>query len=76
VGRTNPDPGARKTAYQDIARQINKDLPFIYIAEITWSTFFKSNVHGVVDWTFPDGSKGVTYTSGGVQRFGNWFVSK
>jgi len=76
TGRTNPDPAVRKQAYQDIARQLNKDLPFIYIAEIPWSTFFKSNVHGVVDWTFPDGTKGASYTTGGVQRFGNWFVSK
>ena len=70
------DPAARKTAYQDIARQLNQDLPFIYIADISWSTFYKSNVHGIVDSTLPDGSKGVDYTSGGVQSFGHWWVSK
>jgi len=76
TGRVSADPAARKAAYQDIARQMNKDLPFIWIADISWSTFFKTNVHGVVDWTFPDGTKGVTFTSGGVQRMGNWFISK
>ena len=76
IGRTSSDPAARKAAYQDIARQLNKDLPFIYIADISWSTFFKPNIHGVVDWTLPDGSKGVSYTSGGVQHFATWFISK
>jgi len=76
VGRTSSDPAARKAAYQDIAREINKDMPFIWIADISWSTFFKPNIHGVVDWTLPDGSKGVAYTSGGVQHFGTWFISK
>jgi peptide/nickel transport system substrate-binding protein len=75
-GRTNPDPSVRKAAYQDIARQINKDLPFIWIADISWSTFYKPNINGVVDWTLPDGSKGVNYTSGGVEMFGHWWLSK
>ena len=76
TGRTNPDPAARKAAYQDIAKQINKDLPFIWIADISWSTFYKPNVNGIVDWTLPDGSKGVDYTSGGVQWFAHWWLSK
>jgi len=75
-GRTSADPAVRKAAYQDIARQMNKDMPFIWIADISWSTFFKSNIHGVVDWTLPDGAKGVSYTSGGVQWFSHWFISK
>jgi ABC-type transport system substrate-binding protein len=75
-GRVSSDPAVRKAAYQDIARQINKDMPFIWIADISWSTFFKSNVHGVTDWTLPDGSKGVSYTSGGVEMFAHWFISK
>ena len=75
-GRTSSDPATRKAAYQDIARQENKDLPFIWIADISWSTFYKPNIHGVVDWTLPDGSKGVNYTSGGVEQFAHWWVSK
>lgn len=76
TGRTNPDPAARKVAYQDLARQINVDLPFIYIADISWSTFYKSNIHGVVEATLPDGGPAVDYTSGGVQTFAHWWVSK
>ncbi|MDQ1395882.1 MAG: peptide/nickel transport system substrate-binding protein [Acidimicrobiaceae bacterium] len=75
-GRTSADPAVRKAAYQDIARQINKDLPFIWIADISWSTFYKPNINGVVDWTLPDGSKGVSYTSGGVEWLSHWFISK
>ena len=66
----------RKQAYQDIARQMNKDMPFIWIADISWSTFYKPNINGVVDWTLPDGSKGVDYTSGGVEMFSHWWLSK
>jgi peptide/nickel transport system substrate-binding protein len=75
-GRVSADPAIRTAAYQDIARQINKDLPFIWIADISWSTFYKPNINGVVDWTLPDGSKGVDYTSGGVEWFSHWWVSK
>ena len=75
-GRISADPAARKAAYQDIARLMNKDLPFIWIADISWSTFYQPNIHGVVDWTLPDGSAGVNYTSGGVQQLGHWWMSK
>ena len=75
-GRVSSDPAVRKTAYQDIARQMNKDMPFIWIADISWSTFYKPNIHGVVDWTLPDGQKGVSYTSGGVEFLYHWWMSK
>jgi peptide/nickel transport system substrate-binding protein len=74
-GRVTADPAIRLAAYQDIARQINKDLPYIWIADIAWSTFYTPNIHGIVDWTLPDGSKGVNYTSGGVQMISHWWMS-
>ncbi len=74
-GRTSADPAVRKQAYQDIARELNKGLPYIYLAEYSFSTFYKPNIHGVVDWTLPDGAKGVNYTSDGIQRFANWWVA-
>jgi len=76
TGRTSSDQSVRKQAYQDIAREMNKDLVNIWIADISWSTFYKPNIHGVVDWTLPDGSKGVSYTSGGVELLYHWWKSK
>jgi peptide/nickel transport system substrate-binding protein len=64
TGRTNPNEAARVAAYQDIARRLAIDVPFIWTNEAVWQIAFKPNVHGVTTWTLPDGSPGVDHTLG------------
>jgi ABC-type transport system substrate-binding protein len=63
-GRTDPNDADRLAAYQDIARRLAVDVPFIWLDEAVWQIAMKPNVHGVTTWTLPDGSPGVDHTLG------------
>jgi ABC-type transport system substrate-binding protein len=63
-GRTSPNDADRVAAYQDIARRLAVDVPFIWTNEVVWQIAMKPNVHGVTTWTLPDGSPGVDHTLG------------
>ena len=65
-GRTSADPAVRAAAYEDIASQFGKDVPFVWLQETVWTIAAKNSVHGVLDWTLPDGSAGVDHTIGGA----------
>ena len=65
-GRTSPNEADRTAAYQDIAKQFAKDVPFVWYDESLWQVASKKNVHGILDWTLPDGSAGVDHTIGGL----------
>lgn len=65
TGRTSADDAARKAAYQDVAKQFTKDVPYIWLDESLWQIAAKKAVHGVNTWTLPDGTPGVDHTIGG-----------
>ena len=65
-GRTSSNEADRVAAYQDIAKQFAKDVPYVWLDETLWQVASKKNVHGILDWTLPDGSPGVDHTIGGL----------
>jgi peptide/nickel transport system substrate-binding protein len=67
TGRTSADPAVRKAAYQDIAKQFAKDLPFIWTVQAVWAVASKSNVGGIDGDKLPDGTAVLTPTGGHVQ---------
>jgi peptide/nickel transport system substrate-binding protein len=67
AGRTSPDPAVRKAAYQDIAKQFAKDLPFIWTVQTVWAVASKPTVGGIEGAKLPDGTDALTPTGGLVQ---------
>jgi peptide/nickel transport system substrate-binding protein len=65
-GRTSPNQSDRLAAYQDIAKRFAVDLPFLFTNETVWQIASKPNVHGIVDWTLPDGTPGIDHAVGGL----------
>ncbi len=66
-GRTSTDSATRIAAYQDIAKQFGKDIPYIWTDESLWALAFNKKVQGVLEWTMPDGSPGAdNLTVGGL----------
>ena len=65
-GRTSSNEADRTAAYQDVAKQFAKDVPYVWLDETLWQVASKKNVHGILDWTLPDGSPGVDHTIGGL----------
>jgi len=65
-GRTSADPATRAAAYEDIASQFAKDVPFVWTNETVWTIAAKTNVQGILQWTLPDGTPGVDHTIGGA----------
>jgi peptide/nickel transport system substrate-binding protein len=67
TGRSSTDDATRIAAYQDIAKQFGKDIPYIWVDESLWAIASKPNVQGILDWTMPDGSPGAdNLTIGGL----------
>jgi peptide/nickel transport system substrate-binding protein len=53
--RLAADSAQRKSLYTDIASQLNKDLPYLWITEIEWAVASKPNVEDVDRATSPGG---------------------
>jgi ABC-type transport system substrate-binding protein len=56
-GRTSTDPATRAAAYQGVARQLNKDLPYIWQDRATWAIVANSSVQNWNNPTTPAGAK-------------------
>ena len=56
-GRTSTDPTVRATAYQQVAKRLNKDLPYIWQDRATWAIVARSNVQNCNNPTTPEGGK-------------------
>ncbi len=56
-GRTQTDPAVRAAAYQGIAKQLNKDLPYIWQDRATWAIVSRPNVQNWNNPTTPEGAK-------------------
>lgn len=66
-GRSNPDEATRKAAYATVQRRLRADLPFIWIDHLTTNAVIAGpKVHGLRQYTFPDGSIGKPMMSGVV----------
>jgi peptide/nickel transport system substrate-binding protein len=66
-GRTSHIQRERQLDYIAVARQLDKDLPYIWLNHTVWSVGASNSVHGLDATTLPDGSKTDAVTSG-VQR--------
>lgn len=66
-GRTSHIEKQRQLDYITVARQLDKDLPYIWLDHAVWSIGVNNSVRGLDDTTLPDGSKTDPVTSG-VQR--------
>ena len=56
-GRTSTDPAIRAQAYQNIAKQLNKDVPYIWNDRATWAVVANSKVQNFNGPTTPSGAK-------------------
>jgi len=74
-GRSSTNEADRTAAYQDIARRFAVDIPYLWLGEAVWQVGTKKNVHGLFDWTLPDGSPGVDHTLGGLFLMSHVWVS-
>jgi len=75
-GRHNPDPEARKQAYQRVAKQFAQDVPYVWIGTTVWSVSSKPKVNGVTTWKLPDGSDGLDTLLAGRFLMSHVWVSK
>jgi len=57
TGRRSPDPQTRAQAYQQVAQQLNKDLPYIWNDRATWAIVADSRVQNWNNPTTPAGTK-------------------
>ena len=64
----------RKLAYITVARQLAKDLPYIWLNDTVSAIGAPNNVHGFDQTTLPDGTKTDAATSG-VERLGQIWMS-
>ncbi len=74
VGRTSDKPFERKLAYITVARQLAKDLPYVWLNHTVWAIGARNNVHGFDQTTLPDGTKTDAATSG-VERLGQIWLN-
>jgi ABC-type transport system substrate-binding protein len=75
-GRTSFDADARAEAYQTVARRFGDQVPFLWISENVWTLATAEDVHGVLDWTLPDGSAGFDSLLSGRFLVGHAWMSK
>jgi ABC-type transport system substrate-binding protein len=64
AARTTADAGQRRTAFEDITAQLNKDLPYLWTAQVIWAVAASPRVHGVDTPTLPDGKPALALCSG------------
>jgi peptide/nickel transport system substrate-binding protein len=56
-GRTSTDPTVRATAYQNVAKRLNADLPYIWQDRATWAIVARSNIQNWNNPVTPEGAK-------------------
>jgi peptide/nickel transport system substrate-binding protein len=67
VGRTNPDPAARKEAYATVQERLREQVPFIFVDHLnTGAIVARTKVHGIGEHVLPDGEKGLPLTGSPV----------
>jgi peptide/nickel transport system substrate-binding protein len=74
VGRTSDQKYERQLAYITVARQLAKDLPYIWLSHTVWTVGARNDVRGFDDTTLPNGEKTNAVTSG-VERLGQIWLA-
>lgn len=73
--RENVDFTTRYEAVEEISRVTSELVPYIWNVGTPTLVGYRDDVHGIPDWTFPDGTPG-TGTPGSVARFTHTFIAK
>jgi peptide/nickel transport system substrate-binding protein len=75
TGRTSSDQATRVAAYEEVAKRMAVDLPYIWLSGIISDVSSAPNVHGLVTSTLPDGTPGFDAGPTGFQPWHLWFGS-
>ena len=74
-GRTNPDPKARIAAYQEVARRLAADVPYIWTGRDLGAAASTSRVAGWGDGiTLPDGGRAAPLTGSNIWLTETWLT--
>ena len=71
-GRTNPDPGARKQAYEELNRRFASQFYDVWAWYTDWAVATRPNVRGVLGPALPDGTKPYPILAGMHPTVGLW----
>jgi peptide/nickel transport system substrate-binding protein len=66
TGRSNPDPAARTSAYQTIAKQLGSDIPYLWLNRSVWIVAAKPTVMNFNGPSLPDGGKALGFLGGEI----------
>jgi len=75
TGRQSTNQQARAQAYQQLARQMNEDLPYIWNDRATWAVIAASEVQNWDNPTTPTGAKAAGMTVGTIWPTQVWLES-
>ena len=75
TGRTSSNQATRVTAYQDLVKRFDADLPYIWISGILTDVSSNSKVHGIDQSMLPDGTTGFDHGPTGFQPWHLWLSS-
>jgi peptide/nickel transport system substrate-binding protein len=74
-GRTNPDPEARRKAYEEVNRQFGREAYNLWLWYAPWAVAEAPNVHGILGPTLPDGAPPAKRIVTGHPLLGIWIDS-
>ncbi len=63
-GRRSADQATRVAAYQEVAKRLAEDLPYLWLGDTLWAGISAPEVAGLADQTLPDGSAGLGFSDG------------
>ena len=73
VGRTNPDAGARVRAYQEVARRLAADVPYIWTGRALGAVAARRNVDGyTAGLTLPEGGRAAALNGSNIWLTETW----
>jgi ABC-type transport system substrate-binding protein len=79
TARSNPQQDVRKQAYGVVQQRLRELVPFVFIDHLnTGAVIAGSRVHGIGDYTLPDGAKGLPLTGAPVpyHPFGEVWITQ
>lgn len=72
TGRTNPQPAARRHAYQTVSRQFGENCPYIWINRAIQAVASTKRVHGYQSVTIPSGGYALALNEGNIWLHQIW----
>lgn len=64
LGRHSTVPSERRAAYQEVARLLAEDLPYLWLGKTLWVAIAEPNVAGIRGQTLPGGQPGIGFFDG------------